>query len=272
MGIFNNLLVLTDFSPSAANAFLFSLRLAEKWKSVIKLLYIISPEYGTTKVPVTVDLAIKEYSKAAMEKLRKFKNKGLQEANVKVKVTTEVKSCIQPNTAICLVEKVDNIDLIVIGTNGENSTWENSYGSNAGRVVKQSHCSVLVVPEDFDYHGIKTVVFAADLHEIDPHYILQACKLMEPFHPVIRCVHIEKESQLRVEKLESFFLTNAMNLQITFHNFEEESDITSLEALTNKWDVNLLVMTSYYKEMFSQIFHESLTKQMSLHMPLLVLN
>ena len=278
MKIIHHILVPTDFSQCAANAYKFSLRLAAKWKSSIKLLHIVSPDNGVTDLPVIAEMATKEKIEVAVGLLRNFKDIGLQEAYDEVQVEDAVKISLLPDAAISTVAEEEDFDLVVIGTNREHSGWDNIFGTHASTVVKQAHCHVLVVPEDAAYHGFLTVGFAVDLQETDPYHLWQACKLMEPFHSILHCLHIEKEgkskeSKLRIEELEDFFAHNALALQITFHTIEEESIATGLEAFANEWNLDLLVMPSQHRDLFSRLFHKSMTKQMALHskVPLLVL-
>ena len=92
MKIIHHILVPTDFSPCAANAYKFSLRLAAKWKSSIKLLHIVSPDNGVTDLPVIAEMATKEKIEVAVGLLRNFKDIGLQEAYDEVQVEDEVKA------------------------------------------------------------------------------------------------------------------------------------------------------------------------------------
>ena len=168
--------------------------------------------------------------------------------------------------------------MVVMGTNDYHSAWENAFGTNATSVLKQAHCHVLVVPEVAEFRGFSTVGFAANLHETDPYHLWKFCKLMEPFHAIIHCVHIEKEgssekTKIRFEELQEFFAHNDVALQLQFHALEEDTIETGLEAFVNTWNLDLVAMSSPHRDVFSQVFHKSMTKQMALHskVPLLVM-
>lgn len=278
MKIIHKILVPTDFSACAANAYRFGLRLAEKWKSSLKLIHIVAPDNEVSDLPVIAELATKERIEVAVELLHNFKDQGIQEAQSEVPVTEEVKISLLPDSAISTVAEEDETDLIVIGTHREHSGWENVFGTYASTVVKQAKCHVLVVPEDAVFHGFRTVGFAYDLQETDPYHLWQACKLMEHFHAILHCVHIEKEgkkeeSKLRIEEMKDFFANNAQALQINFHTLEEATVANGLDAVANEWNLDLLVMPSQHRDFLSRLFHKSMTQQMALHskVPLLVL-
>ncbi len=282
MKIINNILVPTDFSACAENAYQFALQLAAKWQSSIKLLHIVSPDYGVTDLPVLVDLATKEKIELAQQLLIDFKTNGIAKAKATLQsepvVTENVKVSGLPYSAIVTVAEEEEVDLILMGTNDYHSAWESAFGTNAASVVKQAHCHVLVVPELATFKGFSTVGFAADLHETDPYHLWKLCKMMEPFHPVVRCVHIEEpgkaaETEIRFEEMKEFFANNTVALQITFQAVEEESIQTGLEAFANDWTLDLLAMPSIDRDTFGKIFHKSVTKQMTVHskIPLLVM-
>ncbi len=282
MKIIHNILVPTDFSACAEKAFQFSLKLAEKWKAAIKLLHIVSPDYSVTDLPTLVDTATKEKIEVALQLLKGFKVNGISKAEATIqempKVTEDIKVSGLPYAAISTIAEEGDFDLILMGTNDYHSAWESAFGTNAVSVVKQAQCHVLVVPELAEFKGFPQVGFAADLHETDPYHLYKVCKMMEPFHSIIRCVHIVKkgesdDAKLRIEELEAFFVNNPIALQMTFHTFEEASIETGLEDFANEWNLDLLVMSSPHRDVFSRLFHKSMTKQMALHSkaPLLVL-
>ncbi|MBI5917570.1 MAG: universal stress protein [Bacteroidetes bacterium] len=283
MKIIHRILVPTDFSPCAENAYQYSLHLAEEWKSSVKLLHIVSPDYEWTDMPVLVDHATREKIGVAQQLLTNFKDIGLSKAKAdlptELKVTDDIEISGVAYAAISNFAKRDESDLIVIGTESHHHTaWDNAFGSIAASVVQHAHCHVLVVPEEAHFTDILMVGFAADLHQTDPYHLWKTCKMLEPFHPVVRCVHVEKEgktieTKVRIEELMDFFANNAVALQISFHTLLEETIATGLEAFANKWNLDLLVMPSPQRDMFSRMFHPSMTKKMALHskVPLLVL-
>lgn len=60
-----------------------------------------------------------------------------------------------------LVEKED-IDLVIMGTQGATGAKEIFFGSNAVYVMRKSNCPVLAIPESYHFHGIKHILFPTD--------------------------------------------------------------------------------------------------------------
>ncbi|MCC6724280.1 MAG: universal stress protein [Saprospiraceae bacterium] len=282
MKIIHKILVPTDFSDCAINAYHFSLQLASKWNANIKLLHVVTPDYGVTDLPVLVDIATKEKIEVSSELLKNFRESGLANMLEMLPslpvVTDELKVSSLPYAAIATTADENEVDLVVIGTNDYHSAWENAFGTNASSVLKQAHCNVLVVPELAPFHGFSAIGFAADLHETDPYHLWRFCKLMEPFHSVVHCTHIEKQgssdkTQMRFEELQAFFENNNTALQLQFHALDEDSIETGLGVFIESYGLDLLAMPSPHRDAFSNMFHKSMTRQMALHskVPLLVM-
>ncbi len=282
MKIIHNILLPTDFSGCAANAFQHSLLLADKWKSQIKLLHVVAPDYGVTDLPLLMDIAAKEKIELAIELLKTFKADGLTKVmeilQTLPNVTDDVKVGSLPHSSICTVASDEAFDLILMGTNSYHSSWETAFGTNASSVLKQANCHVLIVPEDATYHGLQTVGFAADLHETDPYHLWKLCKLMEPFHAIVHCAHIEKNGEsektaMKFEELKAFFENKNIALQLKFHVLQEDSIEAGLSDFVSNWELDLLAMPSPHRDVFSRMFHKSMTQQMALHstVPLLVM-
>lgn len=281
MKIINSILVPTDFSACAENAYQFSLRLADVWQSSIKLLHVILPNYGTVERPVVVDYAKLENKEDAHDWLVKFKEAGLANARPELletpRVTQELKVSLLPQLAIGTALEASEFDLVVVGTHSSHTYWEKTWGTHASMVMRQAHCHVLVVPEEADYRGFSVVGFAANLRATDPYHLWKTCQMLAPFQPSFHCVHIERGNtadgrQLDLEELESFFFQHAENYPITFHALQVASVVEGLEVFVKDWGLDLLVMPCQHRDFFSQLFHKRMTTQMAQQtkLPLLV--
>jgi nucleotide-binding universal stress UspA family protein len=61
------------------------------------------------------------------------------------------------------IAKVANgFDLIVMGTNGEDNPWQDLFGSNTYRVIRNTEVPLLMIPEDCTYSEIRHIIFAYD--------------------------------------------------------------------------------------------------------------
>lgn len=271
----------TDFSESAQNAFRCCLRLAGKYNAEVHVLHVIYPEYEAMDLPVVATQATRAKVNAARVAIDSFINLGLsqvgKDGNGKTPVIT---SDIEIGSAVNLITQIaerDGIDLIVMGTKGEHGALERAFGSVTTGVIRRAPCTVWIVPEGMDKSNIHVAAYASNLTDADPFYIWKVGKLLEPFNPVLHCVHVNIEHSvdhvLELADLGAIFGQHAPMLQINFHTLTGASVADSLEEFADTYDVDLMIMLTPHYNWLEGLFHRSQTRRMALDakVPLLIL-
>jgi len=282
MKTINTILFPTDFSDTAQNAFRYCIKLADIYEADIQLLHVIYPEYEALDLPVMAAQATKEKAEAAKTISKQFVELALtqlqtadQLRNVPV-IHSEVEVGT-PSNIIADIAKREEADLIVMGTKGEHNALERMWGSVTSAVVESAPCHVWVVPEHAAYAEIDIAAFATDLKEADPYHIWEYGKLLEPFHPIIHCVHVDSknsvENTIDFASLGSFFEHHAPALQINFHTLEGKAVSDALEAFAENHEIDILAMYAPQHSLFSRLFQRSETQAMAFKtkVPLLLL-
>lgn len=275
------ILVPIDFSFSSENAFRHALLMADKLKGEITLIHVVNPDVAVVEIPVAVEIAVNEQMKIAKQKLYEITSKVMAQVlqlleNVpNVLTETEVGP---PSAAIDRYAKTNEFDFIFMGTKGKHGAIDKIFGSVAANVIKNAPCAVMVIPEFAAYRDTTLVTYATELEEVDPYEIWSVCKLLEPFHPIIRCVHFNENEKdlnpaLNMDELKAFFSENAPALQITFHEVSTENKEESMLEFLETFDTNLLVAYRPKRGFWKSLFHKSFTRKMALEtkIPLLVL-
>lgn len=275
------ILVPTDFSFSAENAFRHAVLMADKMDAEIMLLNVVNPEVSMANVPVAVEIAINEKMKVAKQKLFELTSKVLSQTIQQIKNVPMVFTEIEMGNPEAIIDRYaseNKYDFICMGTRDEHGAVDKIFGSVAANVVKKAPCPVFVIPEFAAYRETTLVTYATNLTEVDPYEIWRVSKLLEPFHPIIRCVHFsdsekEETTQIDMEELKSFFSENAPALQITFHEITTENKLDSMLEFLDSFDTNLLVTYSPHRNYWQRLMHRSFTKKMALESktPMLVL-
>lgn len=282
MDTIKKILFPTDFSDTAQNAFRYCLMLADRYGAEIELLHVIYPEYEALDLPVMAAQATKEKAEAARHVVKEFVELGLAQMNASghlqgVPIVNADVEIGTPASIIADMAKRDEADLIVMGTNGEHNALEKLWGSVTTAVIEQAHCPVWVVPEHAGYGKINIAAYATDLDEADPYHIWAYGKLLAPFSPVIRCVHVNinksMDQALDFSSLGSFFANHAPALQIQFDTLQGDSVSAALEAFTQAHEVDLLAMYAPHHSWWERLFLRSETKAMALKtkVPLLLM-
>jgi nucleotide-binding universal stress UspA family protein len=278
----NKILFPTDFSETAQNAFRYCLILADQCGANIELLHVVYPEYETLDLPVLAAKATQDRAEAARILQQSFIEMGIAQVQLSYQFNSLpiVNADVQlgtPGSTITDIAKRDNVDLIVMGTKGEHNVLERFLGSVTTYVIEHAPCHVWVVPEQANFERIDLIAYASDLQDTDPYHILEVSKMLEPFSPIMHCIHVNKESSmdeaLDFATLGNFIEHQAPHLQVSFHPLSHESVIKGIEEFVSENTIDLLVMFAPSHSWIDRIIHRSATKKMALdtHIPLLLL-
>lgn len=283
MKTINRILFPTDFSEASKNAFRYCLSVADAYEANILLLHVVYPEYQVMDVPVMAMQATQDKVEAAKTLLQSSVDLALvqvQAAGGPLRHVPAIKSDVEvgdPVSVITNIAKVEAVDMIMMGTRGEHNALDRFFGSITTGVVERAHCPVWVVPEHAHYESIDIAAYATDLKNADPYHIWKASQLLDAFHPILHCVHVNGngqngQSNMNMNEIELFFATNAPALQINFHQLQGKSVTESLEEFSETHDVDVLVMYAPHHTFLERLFSPSHTKQMTLrtHIPLLL--
>lgn len=282
MRMIKKILFPTDFSATAQNAFRHCLLLADKYGADIEVLHVIFPEYEALDLPVMAAQATKEKAEAARAAMKAFVESTLAQVQAahQLEGVPNVKPDIEigtPGKIICDAARRNEADLIVMGTKGEHNVLERVFGSVTTAVIGNAYCNLWIVPEKALFEQIDIIAYATDLMEADPYHIWEVGKMLEPFSPIIHCVHVNVNSSVEgaidFASLGAFFEHHAPSLQINFHSLSGRSVIESLEEFIDTHDVGLLAMYAPRHNWIERAFRKSHTRRMAFeaHVPLLII-
>ena len=97
-----------------------------------------------------------------------------------------------------------SIDLIIIGTNGATSAKEVLFGSNTLQVIRQVDCPVFVIPDNYSYKKIESILFS--LHHGD---ILKKEKLQ----PLFSLIEKQNKTHIHVLDIDDDAIANPNQLE-----------------------------------------------------------
>ena len=272
MNSIKKILFPTDFSETAQNAFRYCLRVADHYEASIELLHVVYPEYQTMDIPIMAMKATNDKIEAARLVMQTFVDHALMQVQVAealqhVPVVHPEVLIGDPINIIADTAKRNHIDLIVMGTKGEHNVLEKTFGSVTTGVLARAHCHVWIVPEKAPYDHINVIGYATDLNEADAYHIWKAMQVLEPFHPILHCIHVSAEhiddEAAKMAELELFFTQNAPALQINFHQIKSKAIADALADFAATYDLDTLVMYAPQHTFFEKIFHQSQTKKMA---------
>lgn len=172
--------------------------------------------------------------------------------------------------------KNENIDIIIMGTQGATGAKEIFLGSNTVHILKKAIVPVLTVPTNSKFKPLDDILFPTDF-EIDYSlsgldYLLNLAKL---HNAKIHIMHVSPPYGLsKDQKKNKNILEKKM---ATFnHYFYDEPDqelIGAINNFQNKHDIQLLAMVQNKHTFLERLFVEPVIRKIGLHslMPFLVL-
>lgn len=269
-----------DFSSVSENALRYALQFADTFKAEVYLLHIIEPAVSVTMdAPHSMPITNTKIIEDVREELRHFSEKVLTQVSEKLKNAPSLFSDIEIGPKGITINDLAiriKADLVIMGTHDEeNKSWWDS--SVASEVLESPTTPVLIVPEDSEYSAIERLSFATDLHRADLLHLLEVVELLKPLQPDIRCIHVvedEKEqTEIKLDELVHAFNHQIQDINITFHQLEEEDTTEALEAFNLIYHVDLQILVKPQRNFLSALFHSSQSKKTAryTHIPLLVM-
>ena len=269
----------TDLTVSSQQAFQFTLLMADKLGADLEVLHVVAPEYEGMDISVMAAKATQKRVEVAREILEGFIDTSVELIADELQHTANISTDIElggAKSSILSIAQRDQPDLIVMPTHDDHPLLEKWLGTVTASIVSTAPCHVLVLPENNIPRQLNTLAYATDLKETDSYHIWEVSKLLEPYHPIMRCVHWQSDrgqtKPIDMSDLENFFADNVPALQINFHQLSGADLADSLNEFTDTWAVDLLVMSSPYRGFWERLFHASQTRKMALKtkVPLLI--
>lgn len=174
-----------------------------------------------------------------------------------------------------LVEE-ENIDMIIMGTQGATGAKEIFLGSNTVHAIKRAKCPILAIPFPYQFKPPKKILFPTD-YEIDyrPDLLRELFFITDLHKATIDVVHIrnnyepDAEQKINKEKLMHLLLDKEHH----FHEVPDQGIIEAINDLQVKYSIDLLVMVRNKHTFLENLFSKPVINQIGFHtaIPFLVL-
>lgn len=268
----------TDFSDAADNAFVHALEFAKILNAEIVLLHTFElPVFDNQFFPENYavlfnSLQLSEFDmfKDEIPKLHAIAEK--QNLN-HIKMSHRL---MDGNLLFNIKKAIEeeNIDFIVMGTNGATG-WEAFFlGSNTGTVLSAVDLPVLSVPLDSKFKKIETIGFTTRYRNKDKQALKEVLKIAKKTHAKVKCLYVKTMdsdvSDSTIKEWEEEFAGEP--IQFSIIPTDDVQD-TILDFVLFK-DIDVLAMLTYKRNFFVELFKPSLTQKFSnrLNIPILAMH
>ncbi|WP_456378350.1 universal stress protein [Lutibacter sp.] len=274
-----NILVLTDFSDNSWNSITYALALFNNESCNFYLLNGMNAyenEFADETSNQLLLVKNKKNSKKEFTKLLdKIANSPLKGAHTFIPISTDIDVISAARSEI----KDKRINLVVIGTNGMLSNGkQNNISPIAEDIITKLKSSILVVPFEARFNGLKEIAFPTDYTNFrEAKLLLNIIDLLSAYKATTSFVYmaknsdkLDKEQQWNKETLHDYFL----NYPHSFHNEINKNFELLIENFIQKHTIDLIVMAAKNLNLFEQIFFRPKMKNIKYYFktPFLVLH
>lgn len=194
------ILLPTDFSENALTAIRYALTLYKDHKCTFFLLNsYMPPVYHTEYLmgsPAQIGLGdiVQQNSQDNLEAL---KNTLEREFNNPLHTFITHSALNVLSSEITRTVETEQIDIIVMGTQGASGAKEILLGTNTVHVIKNAKCPVLVIPSGFEYEAPEQILFPNDFEVwLDKNSLEQLLKITHSHISQVNVMHVYTGDEL----------------------------------------------------------------------------
>ncbi len=257
-----------DFSETSLNAVEFAAHIAATHQYNLNLIHVFTEkEYNKIVNSKKISLSFNEMKEEARAKLTAIAAEVMEQEKHENLPSCEAKVVSGDLQDMMLeISNESDCEMIVMGTTGKGgSIW---MGSNTSLLISKSIKPVFCVPSMANFEGFSRVVYATDIQEEDKLRIQEVVSFATVFNSRVYVVHMSQHNE-ELEKNESndFFeeLKSFVTYRkLTFENkYYEKSLSNNMLKYLNETNSSLLVLYSKNRNFVENLFHKSLTKELS---------
>lgn len=270
------IIVPTDFSEVAVNAFHFAQQLNKVKNGLLQVVHVYHPSFEVDNPYLSIDFGKFEATKRAS--LERFTEKYTLPNK-----TGDDQNTIQAKLSIGfaaeeIVKASAEASLVVMGTTGQGDALEKVFGTVSTHVARKAHCPVLLVPLQSTFTGFRSVLFASNDLPEDEDLLRKALDFTIPGIETLHMVHVDETRAATYEMLEvdkeQILRPHLPEINLKLARIGCQRIWSGLDQYAADHAIDLMVMGTIHRGFLKKLFHQSQTKGMILHAqrPLLVLH
>lgn len=165
--------------------------------------------------------------------------------------------------------KKNNVDLIVMGSQGATGLKEMLVGSNTEKVVRYSHIPVLVIKQDIENFEFKNMIFASDFGAESKANFQKVLDFITKFDVKLHLLFVNTIRNFESTKVSNERLENYVSsFDIKDYTLNIYNDSTIEEGILNfgkQINADVIGIYTHGRSGLSQLFNESISKELANH-------
>jgi nucleotide-binding universal stress UspA family protein len=255
------IIVPTDFSKCADNAIQYAIQIAMLLEAKLEIVYVHRPDVIITEGQM-VYVEIPDSKFRNMSELEKELNNY---PLLKYQTHINRDSTLYGN--ILALAKKNGAFMVIMGTEGA------FFDSNTSQMIEKKQVPVLAIPERFKgkLEQNAEFIFATDFKDINDWEIMNAFKILaQKLKAKINVFHVNEHIEDKDVKANENFIFHDLKayfegLSVTLHHSHKKDVIEAVESFASDHKASLIMMIAHDRSWLSDLFHSSVTKEMSLH-------
>ena len=263
------IIIPTDFSSAADNAMHYGAQLAQQLQAGVLLLHVYMVPITMNDMPVLMVTA-EELKGGADEGLTRCKSE-LESSYPGLVVKTESRLGDVVDELKDMWEHLNPL-LVVLGTHGSSGLERILFGSNAVSAIKNIKHPVIVVPAQYGFKNIQTIVLAADLNAANENTKFRLLQTFQLLKGQLHIVHVKNEDE--AENIQPALVQQLQSLAPIYNTIVNKDISQGLQLYIEQVGADLLVVLPHQHSMLESFFLKLHTKDIVRHaqVPVLALH
>lgn len=264
----HTIIVPTDFSDTSKNAARFAVQAAAQVPGSQILLYNVFRRVlpGSDGSPLADEPDARK--KIVLAALEHMKAELLGIANAAITCMAEEDGSFLDSLE--RLARYQKADLIIMGITGSTRLEQIFMGSNSLNMIERNVCPVMVVPPDATFKGIKNVLFATDMKDVEkstPVKPLQS--VLNLFNPTVHVVNVDSDHYVEVSQE---YKAERAKLEAILKDYKKEfyfirmfDFIDAINQFAQDKNIDVIIMVPRKNSFLSSLFKTSHTQKLVYH-------
>lgn len=271
--IMKNIIVPIDFSACATNALHYAIALAVQLESKLHVVYVHNPQIVLQTMSVDVEQSMIVPMPIPDEDYVKMNLVEKELENYPTLISEcYIKQGFLDDILLDLASQ-QKAGMIVMGTQGAHDKLSLWTGSNTAKIVERKKIAVLSVPETFT----AKLTHKAEFIMATDFELINDWSVMDPFYDLalklnanINVFYVKdkfQEKDLTIYEKEMFeqLVEFFKDLKVTLHHSNKSDIVEAVDQYASETKSTLVMMVAHERGWLDELFHKSITKDMTLH-------
>ena len=257
-----NILITTDFSENAVHASHYVMNLFQYETCTFHMLHVVKSSSFISDDLMNLSSSSSLYSqlieseKMKLDKeIERLKNRTNNILHTWVPIVDydnligAIRQCVEKN----------NMDVIVMGTQGGSSSVKKLFGSNTLRVIENFDLPVLAIPESSKIKPIQKVLFTTNLqHNYSKQNLKFLVEMIEKYNHEVHVLHItdSKNSDSNKQEIKQQLDTIFKNTTHNILDISTKGFLSPVLDYIHEHQIDLFSMVSRQHAFFEKLFNE----------------